>query len=626
MTAHGTSGRFATDPNQWPTVKAEHVPASKKEKFDNRSGAIKALHKGTSYRSIHASFGIHAKELNRFIKRCQELHSDGQLWGFRVLIDRTFLEDVERSIEPSAKHLRNGTGAKALFQQLLSDHEELNTLLLSQARALLRSQTTGKRVRIADLHFDFVAECKRVLNNDLTRYPLCLRYQGKEGYKGALLKERRRLEGEDEPELSPIAKVLASRLRPYSDVELDAHRLDAQIKIKVSLPTGGTKKQLIDRLCVIVARDRESRSILAWLLVVGKEIDHLDLLRCIRKISAPWEPRQLCIPGLTYFEGSGFPSGVIAHCAGRMAEIIHLDNAMAHLAHNVRAALMKSIGCTVNWGRAGEPDERAIIETFFKALTEGSIQQLPVGFTKAKESLKLAIKEADFSSPSIQEMEDYLDVVLSAMNIADATALYGETPFDRLRREDPRDLFRADVSDDAPWRRLTRVRRTFRIVRDGEHSAHANFLDEDYISASFPSMLRRGITSFEGEVELEDLRKLFPIPIHGWQPDVAEVKGEWRRFPHDIRLRRIINREIRTKRFRFDPQREPLAHFKEHLAQRAAEDRTAATDVARMDTSPSEKKTASKRAPSSRPGKPRKVARISKLGSLFSVDLSRKKG
>lgn len=307
-----------------------------------------------------------------------------------------------------------------------------------------------------------------------------------EGYKAALSKARERIEAESEPELSPIAKVLASRLRPYSDIEIDAHRLDAQIKIKIELPNGGIRKKLIDRLCVLVARDRESRSILAWLLVVGKEIDHLDLLRCIRRISEPWKPRELCIPGLAYFEGSGFPSGIVAHCAGRMAGSIHVDNAMAHIAHNVRFALAERIYCTVNWGPGGEPNERAIIETFFRSLTEGAIQQLPTGFTKSKTSLKLAIQEADFSSPTLREMEDYLDVVLAAANLVEADGLYGETPLERLRREDPKSLFRADVGPEAPWRRLTRVKRTFRIVRDGEHTAHARYLDSDYESGSFP--------------------------------------------------------------------------------------------------------------------------------------------
>lgn len=136
-------------------------------------------------------------------------------------------------------------------------------------------------------------------------------------------------------------------------------------------------------------------------------------------------------------------------------------------------------------------------------------------------------------------------------------------------------------------------------------------------------MLRQGLSSFEGEIDLEDLQKIYPLPIEGWQPDVAEAEEKWR-FPHDLRLRRILNREMRTKRFRFDPHREPLRQVTEHLARRATEERAAATDAARMQANPASAP-AKRASPPKKSAKPTQSPHVSKLGALFPVDLSRKK-
>lgn len=624
MNTRTAPGRFIYSVGEWPDVPIGNIPQSDVN-FSRRKNAILGLAAGRTYRSLNNEFKIAPKELNRHIERCQLMHEDGRIWGFRALFQNIRIEGFERSADADSSKLRIGRGASGLFKKLLDEQPKLATLIEQQARQHRRAIQSGRRSGLQTLHHDFIVKCRDLLNNDDSKYPLCLRTRAFQGYVDALNRELARLEERNDASLSSSSRTVIYRAVPYSDVEIDSHKLDCHLKYSLILPTGGRISRFIDRLWVLVAKDRASKAVLSWILVVAREIDHLQLLRCIRRISDPWRPRQISIPKMQYLPGSGLPSGICKHCAGRMVDVIHLDNAMAHLAHNVRYTVKNSIGATLNWGNAGEPNERPLIESFFRTLTEGSIQALPTGFTASKESHAIAMEKAEFLSPTLQEMEDYLDVVLTSFNVCSQAGLYGETPLERLNREGANELIRADVSPEAGWRTLTVVRGTFSIVVDGRHSAHVNFKDAEYTSPSLASMVRRGIKSFEGEYDLEDLRIITPLPIKGWQPDPLQVTKEWATFPHDITLRKLINAEVRAGRFRFNPQRDALNTFNEHLAERAIENKRAATGA--MNAQHSSPKD-SPRLPVATMGSPKMRSKqapsISKLGALFPVDISKK--
>lgn len=180
MNPRSASARFIYDIKAWPKVRPEHIPPEKIESFNARRDAILAHHNGDSYRVIQKDFGIAPKELNRFIERCQVLHRDGEIWGFRALIDRTIFKEAKRKTEPDLAKLKKGQGAKALFGKLLDDYKELAALLETHAHKVVAAAASGRRVRVADLHLDFVAACRVALKNDHSKYPLCLTHRGSE--------------------------------------------------------------------------------------------------------------------------------------------------------------------------------------------------------------------------------------------------------------------------------------------------------------------------------------------------------------------------------------------------------------------------------------------------------------
>ena len=623
MNSRASPVRFIYPVSEWPDIPAAKLSDDQIEVFNRRKYAIIGLESGKTYKRLSDEFKIAGKELNRYITRCQLLHDDGRIWGFRALVSGTRIGEFKRGADTDHSKLRVGRGAHWLFRKLLDDHPELDKFLDRLVVEHRRSTRGGRRIKRKDLHYDFVVQCRIVLVDE-TKYPLCLKTYGAQGFANALKQKLAMYAEKDDAFLSSSSRSTPNRSRPYSNVEIDAHKLDAQLHITIRLPTGGLISRLINRLWVLVAKDRSSRAVLSGLLVISKEINHFDLLRCIRRISEPWSPRELVIPHMRYAPGSGFPSGLIPHCAGRMVDTIHLDNAMAHIALNVRYAVKNSTGSTLNWGDAAEPNERPFVEAFFKSLTEKAIQPLPTGFTPKSVSLPQAIENASFFSPTIREMEDYLDVVLASFNVCGHSGLYGETPLERLARENPTELIRSDVSLNAGWRRLTVVRGKFPIVVDGLHRAHINFKNAEYRSESLPSMVRRGIKSFEGEYDLEDLRKIEAFPIKGWQPDSFNVTKEWATFKHDISLRKLICAEVRAGRFRFDPQRDAMKAFEEHLLTRGLENKQAATALAKLQSAASDTSQPSAQPVKIRNSPERRAPTMSKLGALFPIDLSKK--
>ncbi|MDP3857294.1 MAG: hypothetical protein Q8Q73_05950 [Stagnimonas sp.] len=572
----------------WPDMASDQIAPEKLKAFNDRKAAIRAFEKGSTFASVQKHYRIAAKELIRFIARCQKDHEDERIWGYRALVPRTYVEEVTRTSAPKNDLVRDGRGTRGLFKNLLKSFPKLEELLKAQAGQLEQSKHDGKRVLIKNLHIDFLKLCRTLISDHESSYPFNLAHQGFEGYKAALHSARMQIVAAAEPDYSRDPRSSKWRDRPYSNVEIDAHKLDAIIKIKVPLPNGSTKIRQIDRLWVLVARDRKSRSVLSYNMVIAREVNRLDLLTCIQRISIPWTKRELSIPGLSYEPKAGFPSGVLPHCAGRMADMYHLDNAMAHLSRDAQYAILETLYGTVNWGVAGDPDARAIIETFFKWLTEGLIQQLPTGFTKKKTSHKDASICAETQSPTAEEMLEFLDVVLANFNCRDNRGLFGQTPLEHLAAENPKNLFRSDMGEEASWRSLSAIKQTFSVKKTGSHAVHVNYLEAKYRSEALSSMVRRGIESFDAYVDLNDLRTIKPIAIDGWIPDDLLAEFPWGTFKHDIRLRKSINREMRLNGFRFDPNVDALDCFRKHLQRRAVEEKRAATELTRINSNESQ--------------------------------------
>jgi hypothetical protein len=267
-----------------------------------------------------------------------------------------------------------------------------------------------------------------------------------------------------------------------------------------------------------------------------------------------------------YEPGAGMPS-MFATCAGRYPDTISLDNALAHHADRIRDVVLKRLNATVVLGLPGEPRTRSEIEQLFNTLTHRDVQHLVGGVrpNMSDRERARAIKAAEEGGMTIDQMEEYLDVVICNYNAHPSSAHYGKSPLQVLREEPEHTLIRADASTSAGWRSLLKIELTVPIKGGKGHAPHINYLKADYSNdvlrtADFLIGKEAVIT-----IDLTDLRTVEAKVLGGITLGTLFAKGHWASFLHDERLRKLLNREIEDGYFHWEEGKDPEEIVEEFL-------------------------------------------------------------
>lgn len=552
----------------WPVPADGEIPVAHKDAYEQRKRAVESYMAGEKLKTVCDAEGVDSASLYAMLEACATRSRDDGILGFRALIPYLRKKKYERSQAVNADALAAGRGASGLFSQLLAKHESLRSLLENQASKYADS-VFGGRVAVKKEHNLFLTKLAKL--QDTTGYPFNLQNKGREGFRQALNAEIARQRAEGRGSLRESTERL---FRPHTDaryrhVQIDAHRLDAFMRVKFIGRKGRFKTRSL-RPWLIVAVEVDSGACVGWSLSVEREPSHLDLLRCLYSMMCPWQRRQQFeIPGLDYKPGAGMPSGLIAMCAGRYVDSISLDNALCGHADNVRDIVLKRLHATLRLGIPGEPRTRSEIEQLFNTLTHRNIQHLISGVRPdmSNKERAAAMKAADEHGLTVEQMEEYLDVVLCNHNAEPTSAHYGKSPLQFLREEPESALVRADVADNASWRNLLKIEVTGRVSTSEDHAPHINFLKGKYTN----DVLRSSGEILAGQeviitVDLTDLRSIEAKVPGGIDLGFLPVRGPWANFVHDIRLRKRLNGEIADGNFHWvegvDPEEQVNAFLR----------------------------------------------------------------
>jgi len=502
--------------------------------------------RGDTLKNIKKTEGIAAGELYEMLQACAALGAEDRIAGFLALVPYIRRKSYERSSPVNDDSLAAGRGAGGLFRQLLIKYEPLRTLLQKQAEKYAKGDP-DRRLPIGKNHGYFLTLLAKLKGT--TGYPFALQNRGREGYRQALHAEIARLRGQGR---GSLRSSIERAFRPQTDaryrrVQIDAHHLDSFIRVRFIGRKGRSKVRVL-RPWLIAAIEVDSGACLGWSLSVEKEPSHLDLLRCVYSMMKPWKRRvEFEVANLVnaFEPGSGMPS-MLATCAGRYSDTISLDNALAHHADRVRDVVLKRLHAALVLGLPGEPRSRAEIEQLFNTLTHRNIQHLVGGVRPDMSSREraAAMKAAEEGGLTIDQMEEYLDVVICNYNAHPASAHYGKSPLQFLREEPEHALVRADLSASASWRHLLKIEITVPVKGGGGHAPHVNYLKADYSN----NLLRAGDALIGRDivitVDLTDLRAIEAQVPGGPNLGTLFAKGNWAHFVHDERLRKRLNREI----------------------------------------------------------------------------------
>lgn len=555
------------DTENWPTPASGEIPAAHRETYEHRKRAVEAYMRGEKLRTIGESEGVDTASLYAMLEACATRAPDDRIRGFRALIPYARKKTYERSQSVNVDALAAGRGAGGLFRQLLANHESLRVLLQSQASKYASSKFSG-RVAVKKEHNIFLNKLAKVQGTK--GYPFNLQNKGREGFRRALNAEIGKQRAEARGSLrDSIERVFRPQTdERYRHVQIDAHRLDSFIRVRFVGRKGRFKTKAL-RPWLLAAVEVDSGACVGWSLSVEKEPSHLDLLRCLFGTMTPWQRRQRFeISGLDYKPGAGMPSGLIARCAGRYADSISLDNALCGHADNIREIVLERLHATLRLGIPGEPRTRSEIEQLFNTLTHRNVQHLVGGVrpNMSNRERAAAIKSVEEYGLTIDQMEEYLDVVICNYNAEPTSAHYGKSPLQFLREEPESALVRADVSANAPWRNLLNIDLSARVSSSEDYAPRVTYLKGHYSN----DLLRSSGEILAGQqliitVNLVDLRTIEARVPGGVDLGTLWVRGPWAHFVHDVRLRKKLNGEISDGNFHWAEGVDPEEQVNEFI-------------------------------------------------------------
>lgn len=596
---------------QWRNTEAWPVPAARAVKkqfqaaYESRKRAIEQYMRGDSMKEIKEAEGIKAKELYDMLEACAALDLDEQIAGFRALVPYARRKRYERSSLPSEDALAAGKGTSGLFLQLLTKNKPLRALLEEQAEKYAKVDAE-RRLPIAKLHGNFLNELVKVQGE--AGYPFTLQNKGREGFRQALHARIGQIRGKLRGSLrDSVERAFRPQVDTrYRRIQLDAHRLDSFIPVRFVGKKGRFKTRSL-RPWLIAAVEVDSGACIGWALSVGKEINHLDVLRCLYSVMKPWKRRsEFLIPGLVdaYKPGAGMPS-MFATCAGRYPATISLDNALAHHADRIRDVVLNKLQAVLILGLPGEPRTRTEIEQLFNTLTHRNIQHLIGGVRPdmSNRERAAAMKAAEEGGMTIEQMEEYLEVVICNYNAHPASAHYGKSPLQFLREESEYALIRVDVSPSASWRNLLKIEMTVPVSNRDGHPPHVHYLKVEYTNDALRAADMLVGKDIVITVDLTDLRTVEAEALGGINLGTLFARGPWGTFIHDERVRKRLNREIEDGNFHWEEGRDPEEIVNEMLRRAKY---SAASQPDKPKPTPPPKRTETKAAP------PRLVADVAK--------------
>lgn len=586
------------DTEKWPSPELEDIRDESQDLFVRRKDAITSYLNGSeALADIYARTGIPKSEIYRLLERCLSTHRNGAMFGFYALVPGSKLIGYRRTAPVPARPVTGPVGLAGAFLQLMAAHVELREYVEKQA---LRSKTKDSRTIAKQIHLKFLERCAKVRapneypfnTDDRARRPLT-RYV-----------ERFLLDHQSEKQTAGSAgggysgktaqPSLVQWLRPFEEIEHDGHNGDFYFVVKVPGLRGEWVYTTPMKLWLLLPVCRASRAILGYSYCLGStNYPAISVMQSFSNIYKRWEPKTLTIPGLAYKEGAGFPSGVVPESHGVLIDLVCFDNAKGNTARQVtRRPLLRTMGATLNFGRAGEPIARPFVERLNLTLETLGFRRLPVGFNPKgpKEERERALKAAEAHAVTIDELEQVLDVMLANYNADAHSSLVNRSPnaFLKMWFSQASGPIRR-VEDPAAFaKQLLRLEFIKRIRQGGKarRPPYIELLGARYSSdvvlkiQECKGLTLRVIVDVDGDVRFA---RAF-LRSAGRETDIGILHAlpPWHLTPHTLTQRQLVQKANRTSKIIVPPGSDMIQAFRAIRLREAAERRSAANDVAKL--------------------------------------------
>jgi hypothetical protein len=333
-----------------------------------------------------------------------------------------------------------------------------------------------------------------------------------------------------------------------------------------------------------------TRAVIGYSLALGKEYNKDDVATAVQAALMPHRPRKYTIPGLAVRHGGGYPSSVLPETQYACWDSFRVDGAKAHLADDTLERLTKIVGCWIDNGPAGEPDDRPFIERFFHLIARHFANRLP-GTTgsdpKAIEKLLGDPKSNISLLVELSELEEMIDVLLADYNGEAHDGLgSGRTPLEAMSFMVKKQEGFLRTLPNTMRGNLCLLQEARRLTIRGSLKAgvrpHVNFAGVRYSSdvlSTNASLIGKSIRVY---YDVRDIRVLRSFFEEGSELGILTAARPWCFTPHSLRIRQEILRLSRTGKLRYREGDDPIEAWAKYKRIESRKNKSAANDLAKF--------------------------------------------
>jgi hypothetical protein len=543
--------------NRWPFLDNRSLPPERRRLYLTNARIVAAVLDGNPIKSVAKNFRVTSGWITQLMNRCLAGDEDTPPALTQGLIPYQRLKKSHR--KAALGTLTNPAGNRCGFQYVLEKAPGLQEHLLELIRGAVRRNRNSQNLTPRRFHASFITFL-RGIDWPQDTYPFTSVSLGYESCRRYLKHTIAQIQM---PKALP--RVIGPKNLPvcaFQEIHIDEAHIDCKGAAAVVLHKQMTPVRL-GRISLLLARDVGTGCYLAATIALSPHPNSTDVLALLEQLVQPWEPLTLTAPGLTYSAKAGFPSALDETFCRPAFGIVRLDNALAHLSHQVRRMVCEHLGATVNLGLPKNPKARALIEQAFRRLnldihrfpsTTGSHPTDPL-----REPTKL---QKDPPYVSLRALEEAISVLLTEYNLCPLANQGGITPLEQMEYQMENHLLALRATSLAPGLGPYEQTQTVTVRKGFKSDApRINFEGCQYTGAALHSaeLINGKVTIL---FDTRDIRLLQVMTMGGRPLGIVRAPQTWMRYAHSLSMRKRINRMVRENVL---SRRDPLGEFFDYM-------------------------------------------------------------
>ncbi len=591
----------AIDFETWKNVDPSVLPEKERRIYLRRREAITLYFEqpNLSLKDIANRTGISRSYINTLAQNCLKEDDQGCQRGFLGLQPYRSQKQYKRLKTCKKRSIQHG-GLSGAFTALLDQHPELKEFLDKKAESRTAKVSRAKETKPSykSIHSKFLKKCREI-GIGSEDYPFTTREAGyrtltnyvkqiqSESWSASVTDAGGRVltatwRAEDDP-------LLPKPAFPYDAVELDGHKIDLRLTIKIRTPYGIDEPVECTRIWILALGDVVTKCILGYYLVPAIEYSTDDIIEAIHHSLHAERFSHFSIPELTYKPGAGFPSSNYKELRFMGFKSLRVDNAKANLSNKLMSVMTRVIGCWPDAGPVGMPNSRAFIESFFRNLSVHFAHRLPGTTGRSPEDIRRALSDPNGELSlliTLEELQEMIEVIIANYNATQHSSLGGKTPLEAMQYFLMKEPCRFYPISKIRQKDLCLFYESKVVTVRGNEATgerpHINFENSRYsndVLSNAVNMIGKQINIYYSS---RDLRKVQAFLMTGEEFGILHAELKWRYTKHSLQTRRAIMSLRRARKLSYQAGDDAVEKYIEHKRKTAKRCKRDATELAKL--------------------------------------------